>query len=54
MFIPTTALFAMAAGTPVIIGVIAVALLLLFFLASYVKAPPNRASSRDWISSLWT
>ena len=43
MFIPTTALFAMAAGTPVIIGVIAIVLAVIIFLTSYVKAPPNRA-----------
>ena len=43
MFIPTTALFAMAASAPIVIGVIAVAVLLIFFVASYVKAPPNKA-----------
>ena len=44
MFIPTTtALMALAIPTPVILGVIAAAVLLLFFVASYVKAPPNKA-----------
>ena len=44
MFIPTTtALFAITIPMPVILGVIAAAILLLFFVASYVKAPPNRA-----------
>ena len=44
MLIPTTALMAMMAGNSVItIVILAVALLFVFFLASYVKAPPNRA-----------
>ena len=43
MFIPVSALFAMTATTPIIIAVIAVAVLFLFFVASYVKAPPNKA-----------
>ena len=43
MLIPTTALMAMASGAPIAIIVIAVALLFVLFLASYVKAPPNRA-----------
>ena len=44
MFIPTTtALMALAIPTPVILGVIAAAVLLLFFVVSYVKAPPNKA-----------
>ena len=43
MLIPTTALMAMAVGNIVPIVVVAIALLFIFFLASYVKAPPNRA-----------
>ena len=43
MLIPTTALMAMAAGTIVPIVIVAIVLLFVFFLASYVKAPPNRA-----------
>ena len=43
MLISTTALVAMASGFPIAVAVIAAALLFLFFLASYVKAPPNKA-----------
>ena len=44
MLIPTTALMAMMnSNTVVTVAIIAIALLFVFFLASYVKAPPNRA-----------
>ena len=44
MLIPTTALMAMMAGNTIVtVAIIAVVLLFVFFLASYVKAPPNRA-----------
>ena len=44
MFIPTTtALMAIAIPMPVILAAIVIALLLIFFVASYVKAPPNKA-----------
>ena len=39
----TASLFTMAVQMPIIIGVIAAALLLILFVASYVKAPPNKA-----------
>ena len=43
MLIPTTSLLAMTATTPIIIAVVAIAVLFLFFVTSYVKAPPNKA-----------
>ena len=43
MLISTSALMAMASGFPVGLVVIIAAVLVVLFLASYVKAPPNRA-----------